>query len=157
MATKTVKKTIEKSVEISATREQIWSVLTGLEDFKDWGASFCPGSYFEGDWSEGSKMLFLGPDPNTGETGGMVARIVEHKPGYVCRAEHIGVIGNGVEYYEGDIFDEWIPAKEEYFLEGGPDTFTLRIATEVPEAYFEMFSGFWDKALARIKELAEAK
>ena len=39
MATKTVKKTIEKSVEISATREQIWSVLTGLEDFKDWGAS----------------------------------------------------------------------------------------------------------------------
>lgn len=156
MATTTAKKHLNKSIDINATRERIWNVLLGKETFEDWASGFNPsgGSYFEGDWSKGSTMRFLGPD-DQGNTGGMLTKITEHVPGEYVRAEHYGVIGNGQEIFEGEIFDEWIPSVEEYRLTGGPDTYTLQVQNDVPESYYDHFSSAWDKALARVKELAE--
>lgn len=146
---------IEKSVTITASRDKIWDTVIGPETYKDWTSAFCEGSSFVGDWSEGSTMRFIGPDPEGGE-GGMICRIISHEPGSHLRAEHYGVIAKGVEVYEGPIYEEWIPSVEEYWLESSGTDWTFRIATDVPHSYVEFFSGAWDKALARVKEIAEA-
>ena len=31
------------------------------DTYREWTSAFHPGSYYKGDWSEGSKILFLGP------------------------------------------------------------------------------------------------
>jgi len=41
---------------------------------QDLDRSILKGSHYIGDWSKGSKILFLGPNEN-GEMGGMVSRI----------------------------------------------------------------------------------
>lgn len=146
---------VEKSVTISATQERIWETLIGPETYKDWTTAFCAGSYYVGDWSEGSTMRFLGPSPEDGEEGGMLCKIITHEPGRHIRAEHYGVIGKGVEIFEGPIYDEWIPSVEEYWLDPSGSEWTLRIAADVPPSYVEFFSDAWDKALARVKEIAE--
>ena len=147
---------VEKRVAISASQAKIWDTVIGPETYKDWTSAFCAGSYFVGDWSEGSTMRFLGPSPEDGEEGGMLSKVVTHEPGMHIRIEHCGVIGDGVEIFEGPIYDEWIPAVEEYWLEAFGSDWTFRIATDVPPAYVEFFSGAWEKALARVKEIAEA-
>ncbi len=149
------KKRIRVSVEIHASRDKIWEALTGDASFRDWGAAFMPGSYYEGDWSEGSLMRFLGPD-DRGELGGMITRVLEHRPGEGIRCEHIGVIANGQDVYEGPDYDTWIPSIETYRLEEIPGGYRLQVESDIPESYFEYFSGAWPKALARLKELAEA-
>jgi uncharacterized protein YndB with AHSA1/START domain len=59
---------------INAPRERVWDVMLADETYRDWTSAFHPGSYFKGDWSEGSKMLFLGPNED-GSEGGMVSTI----------------------------------------------------------------------------------
>lgn len=146
---------LEKSINISAPQGRIWETIIGKETYGDWTSSFCEGSTFIGDWSAGSTMKFVGPSPEGGE-GGMIAKIIAHEPGRHMRAEHFGVIGDGVEIFEGQIYDEWIPSVEEYWLEGEGTEWTLRISTDVPPSYVEFFSSAWEKALARVKELSEA-
>lgn len=153
MQTTQNKKTIEKSIEIAASREAIWSALIDKDSFSDWGSSFMPGSYYEGEWAEGNTIRFLGPCEDRG-TNGMITKVAEYTYGEYVRAEHIGIVTNGEDVYEGDVYDMWIPATEEYRLTGGPDRFTLHISNEVPEGFFDEFSEAWDKSLVRIKEIA---
>lgn len=150
-----VKNRLQFSVDIRASRERIWHALTAQESFRDWCTAFHPGSYFEGDWSEGSEMRFLGPMPD-GTVNGMVTRVVEHRPGEFIRCEHFGVIERGNLVLEGPEFDEWIPASESYTVTGGPDVFTLSVETEVPDSHLEHFTQQWPEALQRVKKLAEA-
>ncbi len=151
------KKKLSFSIDINASREKIWETLLGKETFSDWCSYFSPSgdSRFEGDWSEGSTMRFIGED-GEGNVGGMITKIVEHRPGEYIRSDSVGVIGNGQEYYEGEMCDQWVPATEEYRVTGGPDTYTLSVNNDVPEPYAEHFSDAWQKGLARVKELAEA-
>jgi len=154
MATAT-KPRIHAAIEINAPRERIWSALTALEHFQDWGKAFMPGSYYEGEWKTGGVLRFLAPTEDGG-THGMACRILAIEPGHQVRAEHFAVIYNGQDVFEGPEYDEWIPCIEEYRIEGGPETFTLRIQNEVPEPYVPIFTESWNQALQRIKEIAEA-
>lgn len=63
--------------------------------YREWTKVFNLTSHFEGDWSEGSKMLFLGTDENGENEGGMVSRIVKSAPHEYMSIEHIGLIGDG--------------------------------------------------------------
>lgn len=148
------KTTVQKTIDIRAPRDVIWNALTGPETFRDWCSAFCPTSRYEGDWSEGSTMRFLGDDEK-GNVGGMLSKIVEHVPGHTLRAKHFGVIENGQDVTSGPAVEYWGDAIEEYRLSGGPETFTLEVVSETAIEMAEWFSGAWDKALARLKEIAE--
>lgn len=148
-------KTLTTSIDIRAPRAKIWKTITGPDTFGDWCAAFNPGCFFEGDWSEGSEIRFLGIDSTTGKTGGMVSKIVENKPGEVIAIRHVGVVENGVEVTEGPIAEQWIGAREEYRLSGGPEIFTLEVTTDVADEWFEYFEKSWRLALGRLRELAE--
>jgi hypothetical protein len=114
-----------------------------------------PGSHFVGDWSEGSKMLFLGPG-EAGKMSGMMSRIKTNRPYEYISIEHLGVIENGKENTTTTEAQGWKGALENYtFKEVGNATQVL-VDTDTLEEYGEMFQEAWPKALRKLKELAEA-
>ena len=84
------------SVLINAPKEIVWDIILGQDTYSEWTKPFNETSRYEGDWSEGSKIRFLGTGEN-GEEGGMVSRIAKHVPNEVISIEHHGIIEHGVE------------------------------------------------------------
>lgn len=51
--------TLNYHVEIAATPQRVWSVLTDVELYKRWAQAFSPQSRFDGVWEEGVILPFL--------------------------------------------------------------------------------------------------
>lgn len=43
---------------IKANPQTVWDIMLGKDTYPKWTAIFKEGSYFEGDWSLNSEMLF---------------------------------------------------------------------------------------------------
>lgn len=142
------------SVKINAPKEKVWDTALGEKTYPLWTDVFNPGSHVEGDWSKGSKILFLGPDEQ-GQMGGMVSRIAENKEYEFLSIEHIGMIHNGVEDTESEEVKKWTPAFENYTLtqENGVTEFTVDM--DINESYMPYFENVYPAALEKLKELAE--
>ena len=123
--------------------------------YREWTSAFNPGSYYKGEWSKGSKILFLGPDPESGQEGGMVSRIAENKQYEYISIEHLGIVHHGVEDTTSDEAKKWAPAFENYtFTEKGGKTEVL-VDMDVDEKEAETFDKMWPQALKKLKEIAE--
>lgn len=143
------------SILINAPKEKVWHAMLDDATYREWTEAFNEGSYYKGDWSEGSKMLFLGPDPKTGKESGMVSRIAENRFGEFLSIEHLGLIMNGVEDTESEEAKKWAPAFENYTFiakEGGTE---LIVDMDSEESMAEEFSRMWPDALERLKKIAE--
>ncbi|MDQ3551242.1 MAG: SRPBCC domain-containing protein, partial [Bacteroidota bacterium] len=68
-------KTIKKSIDINAPKQQVWNILVEDEYIRDWYSEFSPGSHVETDWKEGGKAVF-----SDHTNCGMVAKIIANKP-----------------------------------------------------------------------------
>lgn len=148
-------KKFKTSIFINAPKEKVWDVMLGKDSYKEWTKPFNSTSRFEGDWSEGSKMLFLGTDENGNNEGGMVSRIAKNVPYEHLSIEHIGIVENGVEDTASEKAKAWAPAFENYtFTEKNGGT-EVDIDQDLDEKYVQMFEGMWKKSLLRLKELAE--
>ncbi len=92
-------KTLHFSIDIHAPKEKVWNTMLGAETYPQWAALFNPGSHYEGtgDWSKGSRMVFLGPDPETGKEGGMVSLVTENRPYEYLALEHQGMVQDGTD------------------------------------------------------------
>ena len=147
---------IHFSILIQADKEKVWNVMLDDATYREWTVDFHPGSYYKGDWSEGSKMLFLGPDEASGKEGGMVSRIKENRKYEFISIEHIGMIIDGVEDTTSEMVKKWTPSFENYtFIEkdGGTE---VNVDMEVANDDFkDMFEGMWPKALLKLKEIVE--
>lgn len=146
---------LHASIFINAPKEKVWEVLLGPESYEKWTKAFNPTSRYVGDWSEGSKMLFVGIDAETGDEMGMVSRIAKNIPYEHISIEHLGLFLNGVEDTTSDIAKSWAPAFENYTLtekDGGTE-FTLD--QDIEAEYAETFDGMWKEALQALKGLAE--
>jgi uncharacterized protein YndB with AHSA1/START domain len=145
-------KTLNFKTFINAPREKVYKVMLEDETYRKWTEVFCPGSYYKGDWSEGSRIIFLGPDPKTGEEGGMVAKIAKNTPNEYVSIEHLGEIKNGVE----DLWPEGKGGFENYtFIEKDGGTEVEVEHANLPDEYAAMFNDMWPKALTALKDLAE--
>ncbi|HEX6981696.1 MAG TPA: SRPBCC family protein [Balneolaceae bacterium] len=142
---------IHFSVEINAPKEKVWDTMLNDETYRKWTSAFTEGSYFEGSWDRGSKILFLDPDKN-----GMVAKIAENKPHEFISIEHIGFIAGGVEDTESEGAKAFAGAHENYMLSETDGKTEVSVEMDTSEEYKEMFEGMWPKALAKLKELAES-
>lgn len=147
---------LHESIFINASHEKVWDVMLGDATYRDWTSAFnAGGSYFEGDWSQGSKIKFIGPDPESGKLGGILSRVKENRKPEFISIEHYGIIKDGVEDTTSEEVKKWVPAFENYMLtekDGGTEV-TVDVDTE--KDYLALFEGMWPKALARLKELAE--
>jgi hypothetical protein len=146
---------IHFSVVINASREKVWDTMLSDATYRAWTMPFHPGSYFKGDWSQGSKILFIGPDDESGDEMGMVSRIAENRQHEFISIEHLGIYKNGVEDTESEEAKQWTPAFENYSFidrEGGTE---VQIDQDITDEYKEMFEEMWPRALQILKELSE--
>jgi len=147
---------LEFSIVIDAPREKVWHTMLDDQTYREWTKAFMPGSYYKGEWREGAKMLFLGPDPETGKEGGMVSRVKAVKPYDCVSVEHLGIVANGQEDTTSDEARKWTPAVERYSLRETPEGTEVFVESDSAEEYKAMFEEMWPRALADLKRLAEA-
>lgn len=151
-----MKEKLHKEIHIAASRDKVWDTMLSDVTYREWTLPFnAGGSSYIGSWEEGSDIRFLGPNPETGDVGGMLSRIKESKRPEFVSVEHLGILMNGVEDYTSDEVKKWIPAFENYtFIEEDGGT-KLRIDQDIETEYKEMFEGMWDAALLKLKEMCE--
>ena len=143
------------SITINAPKEKVWHAMLDDKPYREWTTAFNPGSYYKGDWSKGSKILFLGPDPKTGEEGGMVSRIAENKPYEYISIEHLGIVHNGIEDTTSEEAKKWAPAFENYTFKEKDGKTEVIVDMDIDEKEAEMFNKVWPEALKKLKEIAE--
>ncbi len=147
---------IHFSIQINAQREKVWDIMLQDTTYREWTEAFHKGSYYKGDWGEGSKILFLGPAETGKKEGGMVSRIKENRKYEFISIEHLGIVVDGVEDTTSENAMEWNSALENYtFTEKGGGT---EVAVDIEVAndqYKEIFEGMWPKALLKLKEITE--
>lgn len=140
--------------EIKAPVEKVYKTMIDKEHYKTWTAPFNPGSTFEGSWTKGSKILFVGPDQH-GKIGGMVARIAENIPNQFISIEHYGLVNDGKEITSGPEVAAWAGAHEDYHFKAHNGGTLLNIELDSNEEYKAMFEDMWPKALKVLKEICE--
>ena len=143
------------SIVINAPKEKVWHTMLDDATFREWTKAFNEGSYYKGDWSKGSKILFLGPDPKTGEEAGMVSRIAENKPYEFISIEHIGIIKDGVEDTTSQEAKKWAPAFENYTFKEKDGATEILVDMDMADEQVEEFNKMWPQALQKLKEITE--
>ena len=143
------------SININAPKEKVWHSMLDDKSYREWTTAFSPGGHFKGDWSKGSKMLFIGPDPETGEEGGMVARIAENKPYEFLSIEHVGIVKNGVEDTTSKEAKKWAPAFENYTFKEKDGYTEVLVDMDIENENRKMFEEMWPKGLQKLKEIVE--
>ena len=144
-------KKIEKSIELNASPEKVWKVLTEDHYVRQWYVPFMEGSYAETDWKQGSKVVF-----KDGAGSGMIGHIIENVPNKSLVVEFDGMMINNKEDYESKEAREAKGQKEAYRLTSNGNTTRLDVETGMTEEMYDMISVAWDKALQLIKRLAES-
>jgi hypothetical protein len=144
-------KKIDISIFIKAPKEKIWSALLEDETYRKWTTPFMEGSYFEGNWEEGSKMFFKGPPKGDG----MVSRIKLHKPNDIITIEHMGILKDNIEDYDSEEAKKWSGIHETYRLEPKDSGNELFIDMDIDEEYYDWFKTTWQKAAEKVKGLSE--
>lgn len=145
-------RTIKKSIDINAPRDRVWDVLFGDEYTKIWYAEFAEGSHAETDWKVGSKAVFT---DKKGE--GMISRIDANRPNEFLSLEYLGFIMNGKEDYESAGAKSMMGGHETYKLSEKSGHTHLDITSDMGEEYYDSMAKAWDKALMKVKGLAEKK
>ena len=145
------------SIVIKAPKEKVWNTMLEDVTFRKWTEPFAPGSYYKGDWNEGSKILFLAP----GEKGemGMVSRIKENKLYEYVSIEHLGEVHDGIEDTSSEAVKRWAGSLENYTFkqkDGATEVLVDMETEEMNKEMFEMFEDMWPKALQKLKDLAES-
>jgi hypothetical protein len=144
------------SIVINAPKAKVWSTMLDDATYRVWTEAFSPGSHYVGEWSKGSKIFFLGPDPTTGKMGGMVSRIKENRLHECISIEHLGMVHDGKEDTTSEAVKAWVGMSENYtFKENGKNTEVLVELDSTGGDFEEMFKDMWPKALQKLKELAE--
>ncbi|WP_114783525.1 SRPBCC family protein [Botryobacter ruber] len=141
-------------ISIRAGVDKVYRTMLEKDTYTAWTAAFNPGSYYEGSWEQGAKIVFLGTNED-GTTGGMVSRIKENIPNKFVSIEHLGLVQNGKEITSGPEVEGWAGALENYtFTESGGETL-LSVDLDVNQEFKAYFTETWPKALQKLKELCE--
>jgi uncharacterized protein YndB with AHSA1/START domain len=147
----TSKQKIISSVAIHAPRERVWRTLLEDSTYRQWTGAFHEGSYAETDWKEGSGARFLTPERN-----GMFSRILAHRANELLSIRHLGVIKDGAEDTQSEHAKAWAGLEETYSIRESDGVSTLTVEMETSDGYRGYFEEAWPKALAKLKEIAEA-
>ncbi|RNI28979.1 SRPBCC family protein [Rufibacter latericius] len=144
------KTTIKKEIDINAPKEKVWNILLEDQYVRQWYAAFSEGAFAETDWQLGSKVLFKDTTNN-----GMIAKVVENTPNELLSVSYEGLLVNGEEDTQSDDAKAVQGGYETYRLLDSVGGTQLAIEGDMTPEYFDMMSEAWDKALLKIKELAE--
>ncbi len=149
--------TLHFKTHINASPEKVLSTMLDKESYKIWTLPFNEGgSWYEGEITEGSKIHFLGPNPEKPESiGGMVSIVEKYIPNEFISFKHIGEINDGVEDIESERVQKWAGSHENYTViekDGGTE---LTIELMVIDEFIPYMNEAWPKALEALKTLVE--
>ena len=146
----TTVKRLRFSTTIAAPAAKVWDTMFGAETYTRWTAAFTEGSYFEGDWSDGSRMKFLAPGGS-----GMIAEIAERREHEFLSIRHVGFVMNGVEDTESDAVRAWAPAYENYTFTAVPGGTRITVDQDLAAEHEESMQEIWARALGVLKRICE--
>ncbi|OFY47388.1 MAG: hypothetical protein A2Y87_09255 [Bacteroidetes bacterium RBG_13_46_8] len=144
------------AITINARPDKVYRTMLDEKGFAEWTSEFNPASRFEGTWGKGSRIRFLGQDPD-GKTGGMASRIKENIAARFVSIEHLGIIKDDKEITTGAEIKEWAGGLENYSFRGENGRTLLSVDVNTNEEFKTYFKDTWPKALNRLKEMCEAK
>ncbi|EDL71017.1 SRPBCC family protein [Vibrio campbellii] len=143
--------TLNYHVEIAATPQRVWSVLTDVELYKRWAQAFSPQSRFDGVWEEGGDITFFDPD-----MGGTRAVIDTVQPLHKLEFHHVAIFNpDNRQQLGGDLASKWIGSREIYQIDTLDDCLLLSITIYTHSDFVSMFNHGWEKALPLIKTISE--
>lgn len=144
------RKTIEKAIDIAASRDVVWEILTDDRFTPRWYGEFSLGARPDTTWEEGSKVLFTDLSG-----GGLVGEVLINQPNQMLSIEYQGVVFGGEEDYTSEDAMSVKGGEETYLLtdEGGQTQ--LNIKSDIMPEYFDSMSVAWGRALEKIKLLSE--
>ena len=143
-------KKLNFSTVVHCPPARAWETMLGPETYKAWTTPFCEGSYYEGTWEQGNRILFLAPGGN-----GMISEIAEIRPHEYLSIRHIGMIENGVEDTESEKVKSWTPAYENYTFVPVPEGTEIRVDLDTDPSFEQFMLDAWPLALAKLKSLCE--
>jgi uncharacterized protein YndB with AHSA1/START domain len=144
-------KDLHFGIDIAAPVARVWDCMLDPIAYRDWTRAFCEGSYFDGDWAEGSRMRFLDPDGNS-----MEAVVDEHRRHARIVLRLVGELREGRP--SGSDRPPGASAQEIYEFgtaPGGGTRLDIRLRGW-DDALADMMAGMWPQALQRLKTLAES-
>ncbi|ELB2789160.1 SRPBCC domain-containing protein [Vibrio alginolyticus] len=143
--------TLNYYVEISATPQRVWEVLTDVELYKRWAQAFSPQSQFEGAWEEGGGITFFDPD-----MGGTRAIIDTVLPLQKLEFHHVAIFNpDNRQQLDADLASRWIGSREIYQIDTNNDRLLLNVTIHTHNDFVSMFNHGWEKALSLIKAISE--
>ena len=134
--------------EIAAPVDVVWSTMFSADTYPVWTEPFSAGSYFEGSWSEGEEMRFLGP----GESG-MLARVASRRDHELMAIEHFGMVMEGEEDTTSENVTSWAPAYEVYRFAATATGTRVTVEQDILAGMEDSMRATWEKSLAKLAEL----
>ncbi|MHA4895068.1 SRPBCC family protein [Pedobacter sp. PWIIR3] len=136
---------IKKTVEINASDDKIWNVLTSTEMIREWANAFEPGTGVQSEWTEGAVVHWT----DGSNTKVMKGRVVVSYPAKMLKIGYF-------EDLNADDDAELGEYEEHYLLteEAGKTQLTIETGP-LTDSYIEKLTPQWDQALSIIKALAE--
>lgn len=140
-------KPLHFSITIKAPKAHVHQLMLADKTYREWTAAFTVGSYYQGSWDEGAKILFL-----DGQSSGMSARIAEHRPAEFVSIEMLSEVKDGVP----DGSQQWAGAFENYTYTEANGITTVQVdITAMPDEYVDFMTDSWCKALDKLKAICE--
>ncbi|AZI32510.1 SRPBCC domain-containing protein [Kaistella carnis] len=131
--------------QINATPEKVWDVLFTQDSYRKWSSAMNEGTYFEGNWEEGTIMKFLDPKNN-----GMYNLIEKNIPNKTLKMKHLGWI------LEGELSpQDWEESTVTYHLENNEYGTLLTAEVISLDEFVDFFNSKYPKNFELIKKLAE--
>lgn len=150
-------KKLQFKVSINAPTDKVYDIMLGISNkstYEQWTALFNPTSTYEGTWTKGSKILFIGTDEK-GEKGGMVSEISANIPNQFISIRHYGLVKADVEITEGPEVEKWANGFENYTFVENNGTTTVTVDLDTTEDFLGYMNETYPKALDKLKEICE--
>lgn len=144
------------SVTIDAPVQAVWTTMLNDATYREWTSVFNSESSYEGDWNQGSEIRFLGPDGD-GSVAGMIATVEENRPNELISLRYVGQIVNGEDDTTSEAAKAFMGAHEKYAFSGSEAATTVDVELDSEEEFVAMFDEAWPLALAKLKEIVEAR
>jgi hypothetical protein len=148
---------LQFNVSIQAPASKVYDIMLGISNkstYEAWTALFNPTSSYEGSWTKGSKMLFIGTDEQ-GNKGGMVSEIADNIPNRFVSIRHYGLVQANVEITEGPEVEKWANGFENYIFEENDGITKLTIDLDTTADFVAYMNESYPKALDKLKEICE--
>ena len=143
-------KEVQFSVEINASKENVWNTLWVDGTFRQWAGIIDPGTYMRGDLKLGNEIQFISSENGYGVTS-VVEKLITNE--FLLLRHSADTQENGIQ----ERAQEWTGGKETYSLAEKDGTTTLSVSFNVPKDMEEYFKNTYPKALEQVKVLAEGK